>query len=99
MTPRRRGLGRPGLGGLSARREYGLALLAGAAGAGLILLAVRQRWAQAVFTAPKPLASQVVNVSGADLVPLAGALALAALAGLAAVIATRGVARRVAGAC
>ena len=37
-------------------------------------------------------------MSGSDLVPLAGALALAALAGLAAVIATRGVLRRVAGA-
>jgi uncharacterized membrane protein (TIGR02234 family) len=79
-------------------REYGLALLAGAVGAGLILLAVRQRWAQAVFTPPKPLTSQVVSVSGSDLVPLAGALAVAALAGLAAVIATRGVLRQVAGA-
>ena len=86
-----------GLGGLSAKREYVLALLAGAIGAGLILLAVRQRWAEAVFTEPKPLSSQVISVSGADLVPLAGALALAALAGLAAVIATRGVLRRVAG--
>ena len=36
-------------------------------------------------------------MSGADLVPLAGALALAALAGLAAVIATRGALRRAAG--
>ena len=36
-------------------------------------------------------------MSGNDLVPLAGALALAALAGLAAVIATRGVVRRAAG--
>ena len=36
-------------------------------------------------------------MSGTDLVPLAGALALAALAGLAAVIATRGVLRRAAG--
>jgi uncharacterized membrane protein (TIGR02234 family) len=80
-----------------SKREYGGALLAGAVGAGLILLAVRQRWAQAVFTPPKPLSPQVVAVSGADLVPLAGALALAALAGLAAVIATRGVLRRVAG--
>jgi uncharacterized membrane protein (TIGR02234 family) len=84
-------------GSAPARREYGLALLAGAAGAGLVLLAVRQRWAQAVFTPPKPLAPQVVGVAGTDLVPLAGALALAALAGLAAVIATRGVLRRVAG--
>ena len=79
------------------KREYGIALLAGAIGAGLILLAVRQRWAQAVFTPPKPLSQQVVGVSGTDLAPLAGALALAALAGLAAVIATRGVARRAAG--
>jgi len=82
---------------LAARREYGAALLAGAVGAGLVLLAVRQRWAQAVFTPPKPLSPQVIDVSGADLVPLAGALALAALAGLAAVIATRGVLRRAAG--
>ena len=80
-----------------SRREYGFALLAGAVGAGLILLAVRQRWAQAVFTPPKPLTPQVVSVTGADLVPLAGALALAALAGLAAVIATRGVLRQAAG--
>jgi uncharacterized membrane protein (TIGR02234 family) len=82
---------------MNAKREYGLTLLAGAIGAALILLAVRQHWARAVFTPPKPLSQQVIEVSGADLVPLAGALALAALAGLAAVIATRGVARRVAG--
>jgi len=82
---------------IPVRREYGLTLLAGAVGAGLILLAVRERWAKAVFTPPKPLSQQVVGVSGADLVPLAGALAVAALAGLAAVIATRGVLRRAAG--
>ena len=80
-----------------SRREYGLALLAGVVGAGLILLAVRQRWAQAVFTPPKPLTPQVIDVSGTDLVPLAGALAVAALASLAAVIATRGVLRQAAG--
>jgi uncharacterized membrane protein (TIGR02234 family) len=80
-----------------ARRQYTLTLLAGAAGAALILLAVRQQWARAVFTPPKPLSAQVVSVSGSDLVPLAGALGLAALAGLAAVIATRGVVRRAAG--
>ena len=79
-------------------REYALALLGGAAGAGLILLAVRQRWAEGVFTPPKPLSVQVINVSGADLVPLAGALGLVALACLAAVIATRGALRRAAGA-
>src|SRR6516165_7551115 len=82
---------------MSAKREYGLTLLAGAIGAALVLLAVRQHWARATFTPPKPLSQQVIEVSGADLVPLAGALALAALACLAAVIATRGAVRRAAG--
>ena len=85
---------RPGSG---AGRQYAAALLGGAAGAGLILLAVREQWAQAVFTPPKPLSAEVIDVSGGDLVPVAGALGLAALACLAAVIATRGVARRATG--
>ena len=85
------------MGTVQERREYGLALAAGAVGAGLILIAVRERWAEAVFTPPKPLSTEVVGVSGDDLVPLAAALAVAALAGLAAVIATRGLLRRVAG--
>lgn len=79
------------------RREFGYALLAGAAGAGLILLAVRQQWARAVFSPPQPLPQQVIAVRGQDLVPVAGALAIAALAGLAAVIATGGIWRRIAG--
>ncbi len=58
---------------------------------------MRAQWAQAVFTPQKPLTAEVVDVSGTDLVPLAGALALAALAGLVAVIATRGVVRRAVG--
>jgi uncharacterized membrane protein (TIGR02234 family) len=82
---------------MTVKREYGSALLAGAVGAVVIILAAREQWAQAVFVQPKPLPAQVVDVSGNDLVPLAGALALAALAGLAAVIATRGTVRRVAG--
>jgi uncharacterized membrane protein (TIGR02234 family) len=81
----------------SAGRQYSAALLGGAVGAGLILLAVRQQWARAVFTPPKPMAAEVIGVSGLDLVPVAGALALAALACLAVVIATRGLARRVTG--
>src|SRR5208283_3311874 len=72
-------------------------LLLGAAGAGLALLAVRQGWARAVYAAPRPLPSQSVTVTGQDLAPAVGALALAGLACLAAVIATRGVARRAAG--
>ena len=80
------------------RREFGLVLLLGAAGAALVVFAVRQTWAQAVFTPPRPLPAQEISVTGQQLVPLASALALAALACLAAVIATRSAARRVAGA-
>jgi uncharacterized membrane protein (TIGR02234 family) len=82
---------------VNARREYTLALLTAAVGAGLIWLALREQWAQAVFTQPKPLPQETVGVTGADLVPVAGALAIAALACLAAIIATRGVWRRGAG--
>jgi uncharacterized membrane protein (TIGR02234 family) len=80
------------------RREFGLVLLLGAVGAGLVVFAVRQTWAQAIFTPPRPLPAQEISVTGQQLVPLASALALAGLACLAAVIATRSVARRVAGA-
>src|SRR5580698_9461564 len=79
------------------RREFALVLLLGAAGAGLVLLATRQAWAQAIFVAPRPLPAQDFSVTGQELVPLASALALAALACLAAVIATRSVARRAVG--
>jgi uncharacterized membrane protein (TIGR02234 family) len=80
------------------RRQFTLVLALGAAGAGLVVLAVRQVWAHAIFTPPRPLPAQDVSVTGQQLVPLASALALAALACLAAVIATRSVARRMAGA-
>jgi uncharacterized membrane protein (TIGR02234 family) len=79
------------------RREFTLVLLLGAVGAGLVVLAVRQPWARAIFVAPRPLPVQDFSVTGQELVPLATALALAALACLAAVIATRSVARRIAG--
>jgi uncharacterized membrane protein (TIGR02234 family) len=79
------------------RREFGFVLLLGAVGAALVVFALRQTWAQAIFTPPRPLPAQEISVTGQQLVPLAGALALAALACLAAVIATRSVARRVAG--
>ncbi len=79
------------------RREYLLGLALGAVGAGTVLLSARQAWARVATPAPAPLRASVVAVSGQDLVPLAGALALAALASLAAVIATRHLARRLAG--
>jgi uncharacterized membrane protein (TIGR02234 family) len=79
------------------RREYALVLVAGAAGSGLVLLALHQVWGRALYAAPRPLPQQVFTVTGQQLVPLASALAIAALACLAAVIATRGVARRATG--
>jgi uncharacterized membrane protein (TIGR02234 family) len=79
------------------RREYALGLALGTAGAGLVLLSVRQGWARVAAPAPPPLPARVVPVSGQALVPLAGALGVAALAALAAVIATGGLARRLAG--
>jgi uncharacterized membrane protein (TIGR02234 family) len=79
------------------RREFVLVLLVGAVGAGLVVLAARQGWAHAIFTPPRPLPAQDIAVTGQQLVPLTSALALAALACLAAVIATRSVLRRAVG--
>ena len=82
---------------LEPRRELALLLLLGAAGAALVLLAVRQGWAHVDTAAPRPLPASVTTETGQALVPGAGALALAALAGLAAVLATRRTLRRIAG--
>jgi uncharacterized membrane protein (TIGR02234 family) len=83
---------------VTATREYLLVLGVAAAGAVLVLLSVRPGWAQVVTAATGPLPGGVVAVSGQDLVPVAGALAVVSLASLAAVIATRGLARRLVGA-
>jgi uncharacterized membrane protein (TIGR02234 family) len=82
---------------VTARREYGAAVVACVVGAGLVWLALRQNWARVDFRAPAPLPAGVVRVTGQDLLSAVSALAIAALACLAAVIATRGVARRAAG--
>lgn len=79
------------------RQELALLLLLGAAGAGLALLASHQGWAQVETAAPRPLPASRVTESGQALVPAAGALAVAALAGLAAILATRRMLRRIAG--
>lgn len=79
------------------RRQFGAAIAVCVAGAGLVLLALRQGWARVDYAAPKPLPSGSIPVSGQDLLPAVGALALAALGCLAAIIATRGLARRVIG--
>jgi uncharacterized membrane protein (TIGR02234 family) len=83
--------------GSQGRRELIVAMLLGAAGAGIVFLASRQGWAQVRTTPPKPLPASSVTVTGAALVPYADALVLAGLATLAAVLASRGLARRLTG--
>jgi len=80
-----------------ARRELAAVLLVGAAGAGSVLLATRQRLAEVIVKAPRPLPATVTQVSVQDVRPAIAALAVAALASLAAVLATRGVLRRLTG--
>jgi uncharacterized membrane protein (TIGR02234 family) len=82
---------------LSPRAELTLLLVLGAAGAGLVFLAMRQGWAQVRTAVPAPLPASVVTDSGQNLLPYADALVIAALATLAAVLATRRAARRAAG--
>jgi uncharacterized membrane protein (TIGR02234 family) len=81
----------------SPRRELTVALLLGAAGAGLIFVATRQGWAQVATNPPQPLPASHIGVTGAALVPYADALVVAGLATLAAVLATRRLLRRLAG--
>ena len=79
------------------RRELAMLLLAGAAGAGTVLLGSRQELAKVVVHAPRPLPDTVTAVTTQGVRPAIGALAIAALASLAAVLATRGLARRITG--
>ena len=72
-------------------------LLLGLAGSGLVLLAMRQGWAHVTTEAPAPLPAGSATVTGQQLVPAADALAVAALASLAAVLATRRLLRRITG--
>jgi uncharacterized membrane protein (TIGR02234 family) len=86
-----------GWGQRSPRQELWLALLLGALGAGLIFLATKQGWAQIRTIPPKPLPPSSVTVTGAALVPYADALVVAGLATLAAVLASKGLLRRLTG--
>ncbi len=79
------------------RRNLAAILLGGAAGAGIVLLATRQELARVVVRAPRPLPDSITTVSAQDLRPAVAALAVAALASLAAVLATRGWLRRLTG--
>lgn len=87
--------GRPGQ--RPQHREFGSALALGVLGAGVALLGTREPWAHARFAAQNPLPGSIVALTGQDLAPGAAALAIAGLACLAAVVATRRVFRRITG--
>lgn len=83
---------------MNARARFGAALgLVVLAGAGALLTSGRA-WQTVTAPRPRPFADQVVDVSGRTLEPAVAALGVVALAGVVAVLATRGLARRIVGA-
>ena len=68
------------------------------AGAGLVMYAAGRDWAVEVTGRPAPLPAVEVARTGADVLPWLPAVALVGLAGTGAVLATRGLARRLVGA-
>ncbi|MEU0672570.1 TIGR02234 family membrane protein [Streptomyces sp. NPDC006172] len=71
----------------SGRRSLGLALLCGALGAAVALLATRQRWSQGTVTVPGGDFS--LTAQGSDVTGVPAALAIVGLAALVAVFAVR----------
>lgn len=71
----------------------GLVLLGGAGA----LLASGRAWQTVTAPRPRPFTDEVVAVSGRTLEPAVAALGVVALAGVVAVLATRGMARRIVG--
>lgn len=78
------------------RRLYAPTLLAGLLGAVGVSVGVSRPWLTATATVPG-LPTIHATASGADLVPLSGALGVAMLAAYGAVVATRGTVRRALG--
>jgi hypothetical protein len=79
------------------KRERGYAATAAALGAGLALFAASRGWAEIEVRATVPVPLPPKQQTGAELLPWLPALALAALAGAGAVLATRGAVRMVVG--
>jgi uncharacterized membrane protein (TIGR02234 family) len=78
-------------------RAFALALLLELVGAGAALLVSTRAWQTISTPRPAPLHDDVLRVSGRTLDAAPTALALVALAGVVAVLATRGIVRRVVG--
>jgi hypothetical protein len=80
------------------RRGLTLAVLAVAAGAGVVLFGATRVWWVEVVPRPAPLRPEEIAHTGASLAPLLPALGLVALAGAGGLLATQGMARRLVGA-
>lgn len=79
------------------RRPFVVSLLAVVVGGGIALLVSGRSWATAEVTRPRPLPDLSVGLSGRTLQAAVPGLAVVALAGLVALLATRGLARRIVG--
>ena len=80
------------------RREYGIATLAMAAGAALLLFASGRVWVTGLLGSPGPVAPVSVEVTGGDLTGALSGLGWAGLAAIAGLYAARSWPRRVVGA-
>jgi hypothetical protein len=81
----------------AGRRGLTTAVVACAAGAGLVLLAAARTWSTTVTVRAAPLPPERVAHTGGGLTPWLPAVALVGLAGAGALLATRGVVRRAVG--
>jgi uncharacterized membrane protein (TIGR02234 family) len=80
-----------------ARLTFAAALAADLLGAAGVLLFAGRAWQHVTVSRARPLPDAVTDLTGRDLHPASTAFALIALAGLVAIAATRGWARRVVG--
>ncbi|TAM91561.1 MAG: TIGR02234 family membrane protein [Jatrophihabitans sp.] len=83
---------------MTSRMQFALALLADVVGAGGALLIATRPWQQVTLARQHPFGNEVLGLSGRTLDAAPTALALVALAGVVAVLATKGVWRRQVGA-
>jgi len=79
------------------RAEYGLALLLDLIGAGAALLVSTRHWQSVLTPRPRPFRDDLLQVAGRTVDAAPTALALVALAGVIAILATKGVPRRIVG--
>lgn len=82
---------------MRSRGEFAAALLLDVLGAALALLVATRHWQRALIVRPRPLADQALQLTGRSLDATPSALAVVALAGAVAIVATRGAGRRLVG--